>query len=380
MNKFNNKKGISLIVLVITIIVMIILAAAIILSLQSSGIIGKANEAKTKMNSATLKEVYSIKLMESMISNDKGEIECLKETIEELGIEDDFKIDESSKRVTYSGEDFEIKCWIADTFTVKSLKDLVEAGYVCTAIDGEIYITGLDTEDKRKADIIISKGYEVKDNTESKAEVKAGSYITTDYTIYKDDELMGTIVYFGDIDYSFDITALDASEIVSYCLGAPDTFTYAQLLAGDVNQDRIISGQDAIYIQDYLLGRNYEIIQNRKIEKLYEEINASVEDVIETFDINDATNIEETIIEGEKAYKITLNDDYTYKELTEKLSSKAEISNIYYHKDNNTIEVENDSIDKIESGAVIMLDSIIMKMKGDNIYRSRNNWLILYVN
>ena len=41
----NNKKGISLIVLVITIIVMIVLAAAVILSLSSSGIIDKANEA-----------------------------------------------------------------------------------------------------------------------------------------------------------------------------------------------------------------------------------------------------------------------------------------------------------------------------------------------
>ena len=40
-----NKKGISLIVLVITIIVMIILAAAIIISLSNNGIIGKANEA-----------------------------------------------------------------------------------------------------------------------------------------------------------------------------------------------------------------------------------------------------------------------------------------------------------------------------------------------
>ncbi len=40
------KKGISLIVLVITIIVMIILAGAIILALNGSDIIGKATEAK----------------------------------------------------------------------------------------------------------------------------------------------------------------------------------------------------------------------------------------------------------------------------------------------------------------------------------------------
>ena len=50
------KKGISLIVLVITIIAMIILAAAIILSLSNSSIISKANKAKTDSDTANLKE------------------------------------------------------------------------------------------------------------------------------------------------------------------------------------------------------------------------------------------------------------------------------------------------------------------------------------
>ena len=54
--KVKLKGGISLIVLVITIIVMIILAAAIILSLSNSGIIGKANKAKTDSDTANLKE------------------------------------------------------------------------------------------------------------------------------------------------------------------------------------------------------------------------------------------------------------------------------------------------------------------------------------
>ena len=54
--KVKLKSGISLIVLVITIIVMIILAAAIILSLSNSGIISKANKAKTDSDTANLKE------------------------------------------------------------------------------------------------------------------------------------------------------------------------------------------------------------------------------------------------------------------------------------------------------------------------------------
>jgi len=51
------KKGISLIVLVITIIVMIILASAILISLSNSGIIGKANEA---VKASDLKAVQNV--------------------------------------------------------------------------------------------------------------------------------------------------------------------------------------------------------------------------------------------------------------------------------------------------------------------------------
>ena len=60
--KVKLKGGISLIVLVITIIVMIILATAIILSLSNSGIISKANKAKTDSDAASIKE-YANTLM-----------------------------------------------------------------------------------------------------------------------------------------------------------------------------------------------------------------------------------------------------------------------------------------------------------------------------
>jgi len=51
------KKGISLIVLVITIIVMIIIAGAIIISLSQSNIITQAGVAKTEANLANAKAV-----------------------------------------------------------------------------------------------------------------------------------------------------------------------------------------------------------------------------------------------------------------------------------------------------------------------------------
>ena len=73
--KIKHKKGISLIVLVITIIVMIILAAAIILSLQSSGIIDKANTGKRYSDISNAKAIVGVKQAEwlMMSETDKSE-------------------------------------------------------------------------------------------------------------------------------------------------------------------------------------------------------------------------------------------------------------------------------------------------------------------
>ncbi len=86
------KKGISLIVLIITIIVMIILATAIILSLNGSGIIGKAKEAKTESDEASIKEAASLAYAEYDLAVKTGETvegtadEYVKERLKEEGI------------------------------------------------------------------------------------------------------------------------------------------------------------------------------------------------------------------------------------------------------------------------------------------------------
>ena len=99
------KKGISLIVLVITIIVMIILATAIILSLNGSGIIGKAREAKIASDNATKEEAVSLKLAEYQLGVQTGEIDStttarvwVKEELEKDGI------DTSDIAITDDGE------------------------------------------------------------------------------------------------------------------------------------------------------------------------------------------------------------------------------------------------------------------------------------
>ena len=68
----NKGNGISLIVLVITIIIMIILAGAIILSLNSSEVIDKANNATEDTNIANVKEIVSMAQAEWLLMNESA--------------------------------------------------------------------------------------------------------------------------------------------------------------------------------------------------------------------------------------------------------------------------------------------------------------------
>lgn len=62
------KKGISLIVLVITIIVMIIIAGAIIISLNSTNVVKKANTAVDSSNEAELKAAVALEYMNQYVA------------------------------------------------------------------------------------------------------------------------------------------------------------------------------------------------------------------------------------------------------------------------------------------------------------------------
>ena len=94
--KIKQRNGISLIVLVITIIVMIILAAAIILSLQSSGIIGRANEASTKSDEANAKNVVALANAEWQLDEAKirteNNVTTFKQYAEKMLQEAGFKV------------------------------------------------------------------------------------------------------------------------------------------------------------------------------------------------------------------------------------------------------------------------------------------------
>ena len=106
------KKGISLIVLVITIIVMIILAAAVVITLNNTGIIGRANDAVDKTNLKEVQNLATLIWSEEFMDNKRGD--TLKEAV--LGrledYTDDYDIDVTDEgiqvesKVKYTGPTF----------------------------------------------------------------------------------------------------------------------------------------------------------------------------------------------------------------------------------------------------------------------------------
>jgi len=138
--KINSKKGISLIVLVITIIVMIILATAIILSLDSSGIIGKANQAKVANDIVAKKEVANMYLVEYDLLKAEGKATTtVKEYVEGKMKEDG--IDMSDVYVSEDGTLFVGNSAVLIKAEAK-VGDVVEYEYTPGTYDAKATVTG----------------------------------------------------------------------------------------------------------------------------------------------------------------------------------------------------------------------------------------------
>ena len=114
MKKCMRKKGVSLIVLVITIVVMIILATAIILALSNGEIIKKANKAKIDTEAASAKDVVAMAYADWML--DEVKIKQENEEIKTFSNYAEMKlqaagykvgIGENSYTVTEKGEVYE---------------------------------------------------------------------------------------------------------------------------------------------------------------------------------------------------------------------------------------------------------------------------------
>ena len=123
------KKGISLIVLVITIIVMIILAGAIILTLNNSGIIEKASEAVDITNEATIKELAQLGWAEAYTEYG-ADLKKLDEGVRTALTKNNINPDEYKITVTTSGVKIKLlaNMWIKEGFTVRKGNQVLEIG------------------------------------------------------------------------------------------------------------------------------------------------------------------------------------------------------------------------------------------------------------
>ena len=97
-----SNKGISLIVLVITIIVMIILATAVVITLNNSGIIGKANEAVAATNLKQVQELATILWAEAYIDSSTSKDDLATAVINGLE-ENNIDVEEYKINVTETG-------------------------------------------------------------------------------------------------------------------------------------------------------------------------------------------------------------------------------------------------------------------------------------
>ena len=121
------KKGISLIVLVITIVVMIILAAVVIISLNNSKIIERANTAVDKYNSQEVTQLAQMAWSEAYLSGARTEEE-LRQGVKQGLINAGLNPDEYGMIVTTSGVRKIEKGWLQDGVILTKGDAILEVG------------------------------------------------------------------------------------------------------------------------------------------------------------------------------------------------------------------------------------------------------------
>ena len=126
MKTINNKKAISLIVLVITIIVMIVLAGAIVLTLNNSGIIDKAQNAVDKTNEAQVKQIAQLGWAEAYAAGARTEVE-LQAGVDAILEKNNIDTSMYGIKVTTSGVKV-VKGWLQDGLTVIRGEEVLTIG------------------------------------------------------------------------------------------------------------------------------------------------------------------------------------------------------------------------------------------------------------
>ncbi len=185
--RFKNKKGITLIALVITIIILLILAGISIASLTGSGLLKKAGDAKNKTKFENLKEEVVLALGNRKIKNEMGNKSTLKEDLEE-----DIGGNKVIEQVVVAGEKYEDVCYVT------------RDGYIVTVYeDGSIENGKVDIWDgtsKNKPQVDENRNWHIYTTGEFKyfadfvngnltEEEKEGVEITSDTIVYLENNL-----------------------------------------------------------------------------------------------------------------------------------------------------------------------------------------------
>ena len=254
--RIKQKKGISLIVLAITIIVMIILAAAIILSINSSGIIGKANEAKEKTDILSAKEIVAMANGEWLLmsiseqaENGGTFINYAEDKLNEAGYNiAEYVISEEGtveKCVAMIGE----QKFIDLSDAIYSIEDNTET--TITIVD-DIEISSTISISRSRNIIVDLNGYTV--SGVGIAVFTNGGTLTVKDTSDKNTGILQSkpdsnkhAKYTTTFDYDNDgyITKKDANTIVRHTSGIETVTDEALLARFDVNGDNVIDAEDA---------------------------------------------------------------------------------------------------------------------------------------
>ena len=184
-----NKSGISLIVLVITIIVMIILAAAVILSLSSSGIIGRANEAVIDSNLAQVRTlaqaIWSEIYLENMEGKNLSYATEVQKRLEDQGIDiTKYEIFADSNGVTVE------------------LSGIDKTG-------PDIRILTPESSDETNPTQVTSSSFAVTGEVEDESEIKSLTINGTDATVNEDGSWSHTLTLNANETTTITVVAID---------------------------------------------------------------------------------------------------------------------------------------------------------------------------
>lgn len=277
------KKGISLIVLIITIIIMIILASAIIISLSNSGIIDNARKAVDLSNESGIKEALEITVsllkQENKLNEENLKSELEKSSNEEVEVTKDI---DGSYTVGVKGIYFTIE----DDKIIKGKYD---------KWDG----TKLEPTSMTDNEIHIYKASELKWVQEQVAEGNSFE----GYTIYLENNLdLGARESSGDtLDEKWKTDANKATKWTP--IGKTEEVGLKAKFEGN---DHVIKG---VYVEETtdntgLFGCVENVVQNLSIKNSYIEGTNYVGGLVglTTSDITNCHNINSTVVQGEGEY------------------------------------------------------------------------------